>query len=51
MEATVHFIHSELEDTIQHQVEDVLLCIDGKTRPLQGSNWEELWVIGGPDSQ
>lgn len=32
MEATIHSILYELDATIKHQVEDVLLCIDLKTQ-------------------
>jgi hypothetical protein len=28
MEATVHSISSDLEETIKHQMENVLLCVD-----------------------
>jgi hypothetical protein len=31
MEAAVHSIRSELEETIKRRVEDVLLCVDQKT--------------------
>jgi hypothetical protein len=34
MEAAIHSIRSELEETIKHQVEDVLSCVDQKTQGL-----------------
>jgi hypothetical protein len=35
MEAAVHSIGSELEETIKRRVEDVLLCVDQKTQGLR----------------
>jgi hypothetical protein len=34
IEAAIHFIRSELEETIKHSAEDVLLCVDQKTQGL-----------------
>jgi hypothetical protein len=34
MDAAIHFILFELEETIKHWVEDVLLCVDQKTQPI-----------------
>jgi hypothetical protein len=35
MEAAIHSIRSELEETIKHSVEDVLLCVDQETQSLR----------------
>jgi hypothetical protein len=34
MEATIHSIQSQLEETLKHQVEDILSCVDLKTLGL-----------------
>jgi hypothetical protein len=47
MEAAIHSIWSELEETIKHRVEDVLSCVDQKTPGLRKELTEkidETWV-------
>jgi hypothetical protein len=41
METTIHSIHSELQETVKHQVEDVPSCVD---HTMQGLH-EELTDI------
>jgi hypothetical protein len=41
MEATIHYIQPELEETIKHQVEDILSCVNQKEAgPSQGTHRE-----------
>jgi hypothetical protein len=37
MEAAIHSIWSEFEETIKHRMEDVVSCVDGKTRASASS--------------
>jgi hypothetical protein len=42
IEATIHSIWSELEETIKHRVEDVLSCVNqNEARPPQGTHRED----------
>jgi RNase adaptor protein for sRNA GlmZ degradation len=42
MEATVHSIRSEVEETIKHWVEDFLSCVDQKTQGLRKELTEKI---------
>jgi uncharacterized protein YtpQ (UPF0354 family) len=42
MEAAIHSIWSELEETIQHRVEDVLLCVEQKMLDLRKELTEKI---------
>jgi type II secretory pathway component PulL len=41
MEVTIHSIQSKLEETIRHQVENILLCIKKKDVELLKGTHEE----------
>jgi hypothetical protein len=49
MVAAVHFIQSELEETIKHRVAGVLSCVDQKTQGLCKELTEEINETGGKD--
>jgi hypothetical protein len=48
MSEEIHSIQSELEETIQHWMEGVLLCIDQKTQGLRDTGVDHVLTIHCP---
>jgi hypothetical protein len=44
MEATIHSIRYELEETIKHRVEDVLACVDASARNRPRRLMKHRWT-------
>jgi hypothetical protein len=42
MEASIHSIRTELEETVKHRVDDVLSCVDQKTQGLPKELCEKI---------
>jgi hypothetical protein len=42
MEAAIHFIRSELEETIKQRVKDVLSCVEQTTQGLRKEQTEKI---------
>jgi hypothetical protein len=48
-EATIHSIRTDLQETIKHQMKDVMSCVDQKTQGLRGELIDSVGLTGSKD--